>query len=581
VSLKQAQASADRVAAENRKNFPISGTAGYNIDLEPLRQHMIAKVQPAILALMGAATFLLLIACANVGNLLLVRASLRERELAVRAALGGSRWRLLVPLLSEAALLALVGAIVGLLLAWTGVRVLRALAPEDLPRLETIRINAVVLGFTALACLSSIVVFGMVPAWKASRPGVGGLLRGSSRNAGLLGASTLRNAVVMIEVALSFVLLVGSGLMFRSFLELQRIDPGFDPHRLLTFQTDGGLQPDAKPEQRAVYIRQIRQRLQAIPGIEAVTGAGPFPLAGGFSPIRWGMEEALADPGKFQAADIQAVLPGYFETMRVPLLQGRTFTEDDNLPGRNYVIIDDLLARKAFHGEPAAGKRILVRVRTPQAEWVEVVGVVRHQHENSLAETGREQVYFADGFFGSAAVNIWAIRTRNDPTNYANTIKAALREVNPRILVNEIQTADSLVDQAEAGTRFSLLLIGVFAVIAGVLAGVGLYGVLSTAVRQRTAEIGVRMALGAEPARVFQLVVGQGFRLIAIGIVIGLIAALSLTRLMVAMLVGVRPTDPATFAAMAFLFMLIGAAASWFPARRAAGLDPAKALREE
>lgn len=581
VSLNQAQASADRVAAEARKVDVISGTAGYNIDLEPLRQHMIAKVQPAILALMGAAFFLLLIACANVGNLLLVRASLRERELAVRAAIGGSRWRLIVPLLTEAGVLAFVGAVGGLLLAWIGIQVLLALAPEDLPRLNTIRINAQVLGFTALACLASVAVFGLVPAWKASRPGVGTLLRGSSRNAGLLGGSTLRNAVVMIEVALSFVLLVGCGLMFRSFLQLQRIDPGFDPHRLLTFQTDGGLPQRPTPEQRAVYIRQIRDRLQAIPGVEAVTAAGPFPLAGGFSPIRWGMEEALADAGKFQAADFQFVLPGYFETMHVPLLQGRTFTEDDNLPKRDYVIIDDVLAKKAFHGEPAVGKRILIRVRTPQAEWVQVVGVVAHQREESLAEAGREQVYFADAFVGSAAVNIWAIRTRNDPTNYANTIKTALKEVNPQILVNEIQTADSLVDHAQAGTRFSLLLIGVFAVIAGVLAGVGLYGVLATSVRQRTAEIGVRMALGADQSNVFQLVVGQGFRLCAVGIVIGLIAAFGLTRLMIAMLVGVKPTDPATFSAMALLFVLIGAAASWFPARRAAGLDPARALREE
>jgi putative ABC transport system permease protein len=581
VTIEQAQQAADKVSAEARKNFLIDGTAGYNIDLEPLKQHMVSKAQPAIVALMGAAVFLLLIACANVANLLLVRASLRERELAVRAALGGNRWRLLVPLLSEAAVLAVVGALGGLALAWAGIRVLRLLAPEDLPRLDTIRISAEVLGFTALACLAAVGIFGMLPAWRASRPGVANLLRGSGRNAGLIGGSALRNGVVMSEVALSFVLLVGSGLMFRSFFELQRIDPGFDPHRLLVFQVAGTPQNADTPEKRAVFVRAVADRLRAIPGVEGVTAASPFPLAVEFFPIRWGTEEALADASKFQAADNQAVIPGYFETMHVPLLAGRTFTDDDNLPGRDFVVVDDVLARKAFPGQSAVGRRILIRVRSPQPEWVQIIGVVAHQHENSLAAPGREQVYFPDAYVGSGQVNFWAIRTRNDPANYANVVSAAVKEVDKQVLVNQIQTGDALIEKAQAGTRFSLLLIGIFATIAGVLAGVGLYGVLATTVRHRTSEIGVRMALGAEPNRVFQLVVAQGFRLSAIGVVCGLIAALGLTRLMKAMLVGVGTTDPATFAMMVLLFLLIAAVSSWIPARRAAGLDPARALREE
>ena len=257
VTQEQGREAVEKVAAETRKSDVISGTAGYHISLEPLRQHMVSKVQPAIVALMGAAVFLLLIACANVANLLLVRASVRERELAVRAALGGNRWRLVVPLLTEAALLAVVGALGGLGLAWIGIRVLRVLAPEDLPRLETIRISAEVLGFTAVACLGAIGIFGMLPAWRASRPGVANLLRGSGRNAGLIGGSALRNTVVMAEVALSFVLLVGSGLMFRSFFELQHIDPGFDPHRLLIFQVAGTPQNADTPEKLAVFIRGV------------------------------------------------------------------------------------------------------------------------------------------------------------------------------------------------------------------------------------------------------------------------------------------------------------------------------------
>ena len=580
-TVEQAQQAADRVAAENRKNFVISGTAGYYIDLEPLGQHLVANVRPAILALMGSAIFLLLIACANVANLLLVRASLRERELAVRAALGGSRWRLVGPLLSEALVLAAAGALIGLLLAWMGIRVLRVLAPENLPRLETIRIDFVVVGFTALICLAATAIFGILPAWRASKPGVANLLRGSGRNAGLLGGNALRSAVVMVEVALSFVLLVGSGLMLRSFFELQRTNPGFDANRLLTFELDGNGGGGQKPEERAVGVRKIQDRLRAIPGVEGVTAAIPLPLTGGFSPIRWGLGDALADPGKFQAADFQVVLPGYFETMRVPLLAGRTFTDQDNLPGRDLVIIDDVLARKAFQGQSAVGRRILIRIRSPQPEWVEVIGVVPHQREESLTELGREQVYFADAFIGSGRVNFWALRTGNDPANYGSAVRGAIAEVNPNLLVTHLEPATSLIEKAQSEPKFSLLLIGVFAVIAGVLAGVGLYGVLSTAVRQRTAEIGMRMALGAERERIFQLVVGQGFRLSAIGIGIGLIGAFGLTRLMHAMLVGVSATDPATFGAIAMLFLLIGVGSSWLPARRAAALEPSRALREE
>ena len=580
-TLEQAQQAVERVAAETRKNYLISGTAGYHIGLEPLRQHMVAKVRPAIEALMGAAVFLLLIACANVANLLLVRASLRERELAVRAALGGGRWRLLVPLLTEATVLAAIGATAGLGLAWMGIRVLQRLAPEDLPRLETIEINLQVLGFTALACLAAIGIFGMLPAWRASRPGVANLLRGSGRNAGLMGGSALRSVVVMAEVALSFVLLVGSGLMFRSFFELQHIDPGFDLHRLLIFQIAGTPQNADTPEKLAVFARTVEDRLRSIPGVESVTAANRFPFEPGVFPIRWGTEEALVDASKFQATDFADVLPGYFETMRIPLLEGRTFTEDDNQPKRDVVVVDDLLARKAFHGQSAVGRRILIRVRSPQPEWVQIVGVVAHQRESSLTEVGREQVYFTDAFVGSGATNFWAIRTRNDPANYANAVSASVRAVDSQVVVNEIQTGDVLLQKAQSGTRFSLLLIGVFAIVAGVLAGVGLYGVLATTVRHRTAEIGVRMALGAEPARVFQLVVSQGFRLSVIGIACGLVAAVGLTQLMKAMLIGVRATDPTTYAVMVLLFLLIAAISSWIPARRAAALDPVKALREE
>lgn len=287
----------------------------------------------------------------------------------------------------------------------------------------------------------------------------------------------------------------------------------------------------------------------------------------------------MADASKFQATDFQIVLPGYFEMMKTPLIEGRTFTDGDNMPGRNVAIIDDLLAQKAFPSQSAIGKRILIRIKTPEPEWVEVIGVVGHQREESLAERGREQVYFADAFVGGGNTDFWALRTSGDPASYGSAVRVAMKEIDSQLLVTRMRTADALLTEAEAGTRFSLLLIGVFAVIAALLAGVGLYGVLSTVVRQRTAEIGVRMALGAQPVGVFRLVVGQGLSLTGLGVIAGFLAALFLTRIMSTMLVGVKPTDPVTFGGMTLLFLIIAVLACWLPARRAAHLDPTAALR--
>jgi predicted permease len=592
VPVAQAQAAADNVAAEARKNFLIERTAGYAIRVEPMRQHLVAEVRPTILALMGAVIFLLLIACANVANLLLVRASLRERELAVRAALGATRWHLARQMLTEAVLLAALGAAAGLALAWAGIRELLAIAPVSLPRVDTIRIDGPVLVFTVLAALVAAAIFGLVSAWRSSRPDVVTVLGGSVRNEGLRGGGLLRKLVVVIEVALCFVLLVGSGLMFRSFRALERINPGFDPHGLLTFQLLGNLGQTS--ESRAAAVRQIQERLEAIPGIQSATASALFPLAGGFSPIRWGNLDAAADAGKFQATDPNFVLPGYFETLHIPLLAGRTFTDADNTPipdavlrstnpgsaGHNVVVVDEQLAKKAFPGESAVGKQILIRVRTPEAEPVEIIGVVAHTRDESLAVSGREQVYFADSFVGAGGGQ-WTIRTSGDAARYGNDIRATIKALNSRLLVTEMQTADELVDKAQAGTRFSLLLIGVFAVIAVLLAAVGLYGVLSTVVRQRTAEIGVRMALGARPAGIFKLIVGHALRLTSVGIAAGLLAAFVLTRLMATMLVGVKATDPITFVIMVMLFFFIAGISSWLPAWRAANLDPNVALRQQ
>jgi predicted permease len=577
-SMGQAQAEVETIVQKIRDENTIARTAGQYLLLVPMKQHLVDEVRPAILTLMAAVIFLLLIASANVANLMLVRASSRERELAVRAALGAGWWQLIRQTLAEAIVIAGLGTIIGVGLAYLGIRQLLVIAPENLPRLNAISIDLRVLGFAVLAGLFSAVLFGVIPALRTAKPNLMETLRAAGRS-GALGAAGLRNGVVVVEVALAFVLLIGSGLMLRTFLNIQRVNLGFDPHGLLTFQLLGNI--GNTPDEAANFKRQLHDQLSALPGVRSVTASNPLPLGGGFSPVRWGGAEAQSDPSKFQAADLQIVLPGYFEAMGTTLLAGRTFTEDDSKPDRNLLIVDQALAAKAFPNESAVGKRILFRVRTNEAQWGEIIGVVAHQRNTSLIEPGREQLYVTDGYVNHRAANWWALRTDGDPTTLASAVREVVRKQGKETFINQMQPMNTLVLQAQAQTRFSLLLIGVFSTIAALLAGVGLYGVLATSVRQRTAEIGVRMALGAAPSRIFRLMVGKGLYLSVIGIAIGLLVAFGLTRVLASMLVEVKPTDPVTFASVAVLFLVIAMLASWLPALRASRLDPTTALRNE
>jgi len=577
-TLNQAQAEAETIAQKIRDENTIARTAGQYFRLVPMKQHLVDEVRPTILALMGAVVFLLLIACANVANLMLVRASARERELAVRAALGAGWWQLVRQTLAEAIVIAGIGTVIGVGLAYLGIRQLLWIAPANLPRLNAINLDMKVLAFSVLAGLLSALLFGVVPAIRTAKPNVMDTLRAAGRSSAL-GAAGLRNAVVVVEVSLAFVLLIGSGLMVRTFINMQRVNLGFDPRGLLTFQLLGNI--GNSPQEALNYKSQLREQLKAIPGVHSVTASFPLPLAGGFSPVRWGGAEAQEDPSKFQAADLQIVLPGYFEAMGTRLLAGRTFTQDDSSPDKNLLVVDQTLAAKAFPNESAVGKRILFRVRTPEAQWGEIIGVVAHQRNTSLIEPGREQLYVTDGYLNNRAANWWALRTDGDPLLLVSSVREVVSRQSKETFINQLQPMDSLVTQAQAQTRFSLLLIGVFSTIAALLAAVGLYGVLATSVRQRTAEIGVRMALGAAPSRIFRLMVGKGLYLSAIGIGIGLLAAFALTRVLASMLVEVKPTDPVTFASVAVLFLVIAFLASWLPALRAAGLDPTTALRNE
>lgn len=579
-TFASAQREVDTLAADLRSRFTIKQTSGMNFRIEPMHEDLVREVRPIIVALMGAVTFVLLIACANVANLLLVRAAARERELAVRAALGGTRGRLVQQLLTESLILSIAAVGLGLAFAWAGVRILLALGPENLPRLGQVSVDPAVVTFAAIAGVVSVVLFGLLPAVRASRPDVMDLLRRSGRSGGLAAGGWMRTAVVTLEVALSFVLLVGSGLMIRSFIELQRAAPGYDPNQVLTFSTPNLRLPT--PAARQAFVRDLRTRLLALPGVTDVTAATPLPLDGRVGLARWGTEEALADPAKFQQATTHVVQPGYFEAMRTRMIEGRGYTEEDNnRPNSRVLIIDRILAGKAFPGQSAVGKTIVARVNTPEPQRYEVIGVVDHQRHTDLARDGREAMFLTDGYFGFGAANRWVVRTSGDPMAHAATIKALVSELNPRTGAIEIQPMSAFIAEAQAQTKFALVLIGIFAGVALVLAAVGLYSVLSTTVRQRTPEIGVRMAFGAPRGGIFKLMVVQGLRLSGVGIGIGIVAALLLTSAMKSMLVGVAPTDPLTFTAMAGAFLVISAIACGLPALRASRMDPMVALRDE
>jgi predicted permease len=573
VTLDGAQSQVDRVAAAWGRDHP-------RVQMELWHKTLVAEARPGLLALMGAVIFLLLIACANVANLLLLRASLRERELAMRASLGARAGRLMRQMLAEALLLCTLGTLLGVGLAWVGLRELLVLAPGNLPRLESTSIDWRVLVFSALAGMVESAILGALPGWRAARPDVMQILRGAGRSSTLGTGRLLRSGVVIAEVALSFVLLIGSGLMFRSFLDLRRLDPGYDPRGLLTFLAVGDAQGFQQPQRRLAFLHELEDRLRAIPGVQSVGAGVSLPLHSGGPPhgIQWCTPQMPADPAR--TAETLTVLPGYFETLRSPTLEGRTFTEADNASGRNLAVVDQLIAAKAYPGQSALGKRICVLI--PNPTWLEVIGVVEHQRVHSLADPGREQIFLTDGFGGIGISRHWALRTAGDPAKYAASVRAEVTRFAPgRLAVTELQTMDMTVEKAQATTRFHLLLIGVFAAIAAVLASVGLYGVVSSGVRQRTAEIGLRMALGATPDGIFRLMIGQGLLLSAAGVAIGFAASIGLTRTMTSMLVGVKPTDPATFAGMTLFFFLVAVIACWAPARRAAGLDPIAALREE
>jgi putative ABC transport system permease protein len=576
----QLQAQVDRISQTLAADDPVKSTAGYSMRVEELRADLTAGVRPVLLSLFGAVAFVLLIACANVSNLLLVRASGRDRELAVRAAMGGSRGRLIRQMLIESGLLALAGAVVGVALAAGGVGLLLSLQPADLPRIETARIDGLVLTFTVVTAAGAALLFGVVPALQTSRVELVDALKARGPVSAHGARKVLRNGVVISEVALSLVLLIGSGLMVRSFVELAGVSPGFEPSGVVTFTATPPFARYPQPADRASFSAELQRRLEAIPGVERAATAVPLPLDGNLFNGRYGPEEALSDPEAFGQATYRGVLPGYFEAMGTRLLSGRVFTDADLADSAAVVVVDEQLAGMLWPGQSAIGRRFLVRVTSPEPELVEVVGVVEHQRSESLGAIGMETVYFTDRYIGAFG-GTWVVKASVDPLGLVSTIRDEVAAIDPDIPVADVRLMQSYLDQAMGPTRFALTVITVFGLIALVLASVGLYGVLSFAVRSRTAEIGVRMAFGAESGGILRLVVGQGLALAGAGILVGLLMALPVTRVMESLLVGVTPTDPLTFVAISVIFATVATFASYLPARRATRIDPVTALREE
>ena len=580
VTLEQAQSEMDGVAIRIRQEVSVFETAGYRLDVIPMLDDLTAAVRPMILALLGGVGFVLLIACANVANLLLVRASTREREVAIRSALGGGRGRLVQLFLAESLMLASAGAALGLLLAYWGIQLLLTLQPENLPRIDTVAIDGPVLGFTLLAALGSAVVFGTVPAFQLSRPNLAKSLSDRSGSA-QSGQRIFRNGLIVVEIALSVVLLVGAGLMIRSFIALGQVDPGYDPENVLTFQTSlpGGRY--SGDDERNFY-RTFRERLEAIPGVVSVSTVYPLLLDGDVFTGRYGTEEALTDETLYGQGDYRIVEPGYLETMGTRLLEGRTFSEVEfiDFDAAKVAMIDDKMAQILWPGESAVGKRIVVRTGG-DPESIEVIGVVEHQRAEALGSDGREALYLTNRLLGTMATMKWVVRTEIDPHSVVPDVGAALGAVDNLLPMTKVLTMEEVMADSMAPTRFALVLISVFSIIALVLASVGIYGVLSFTVRQRTGEIGIRIALGAEKSGILWMIARQGVGLTLIGLAGGLTAAFWATEVLSTVLVGVTPTDPLTFSGIAAGFLAVALVACFVPAYRATRVDPILCLRYE
>ena len=580
ISFAQAQAEMNGIALQFRKEFPEHAGTNVRIRAVPLQEDVVKHARPALLVLLGAVALVLLIACANVAHLLLVRATVREGEFALRAALGASRSAMVRQLLAESSVLALAGGALGLGVTTLALGLLRALHPSNLPRLGEIDLDGRVLAFTALTCLATTAVFGLAPALQAARPDPQRTLQGGGRAGTGAGRHRVRSLLILGEVALSFVLLVGAGLLVRSFLALQQVRPGFDASDVLTFQVAMPASRYPGSAARRPFVRELERRLGDLPGVRHVGVVSQLPLTGSGPLSPYAYDEATARNWEEVTADGRQVSPDYFTAMHTRLLAGRAFTWDDAVGTPPVIVIDETLARQAWPGQTAVGKRLQLGPTGEADNVAEVVGVVEHQRSHDLTRAVRPLIYYSMGQQMPAVLD-FAVETAVAPASLAGAVQSLVHEMDEDLAVTRLTPMESYLSEGRAQARFTFLLMATLGGIALLLAAVGIFGVIAYTVTQRTREFGIRIALGEDPAHTRRSVVLRSMRLVAISIGVGLAASLILARLLAGQLFGVSPQDPVTFAGIAALLGLVALGASYLPARRATSVDPATALRSE
>jgi predicted permease len=577
VTMEQAQADISVIAGHVREKDQRDKT--FTISVVPLRDQVVGDVRRAMLVLLGAVALVLLIACANVANLLLTRASGRQKEVAIRTALGAGWRRLVRQLLTESVLLGLMGGAVGLLIARLSLYVVRTVNPGNIPRLDVIEIDGAVLAFTFGMSIATGIVFGLAPAWRAARVDLNTALKAGGRSAqGDGGFNTsrrrLRSLLVVSEVALSLMLLIGAGLLVRSFVRLQSVSPGFNADSVISMRLGASGRQFQNRDAAGEYFRQVGDRISSVPGVKVRGAVTALPFT---SSVGWGsinVEGFTPQPGQELQVDQRAATPDYFRTMEIPLVKGRFFTDFDAMPNaQRVVIVDEKFAQRFWPNEDPLGKHLWGDPKQPMT----IVGVVGTVKQYGLDIDGRIVVYRPS----IGLLSYQVARTSSDPAGVAAAIVRAIHEVDPTIPVYDIRTMQDRMSNSLARQRFSTIMLGAFAVFALLLAVVGVYGVMSYLVTQGTRDIGVRMALGAQRSRIVRMVMRQGIELTGAGIVLGLIGAAALTRVMASLLFGISATDLVTFSSVPVILAGIAMLASYLPARRATRVDPVVALREE
>jgi len=580
VTNAQAQAEMDTLAGRLEQQYPDSNSH-QGIRLVSVLEQLVGDVRKPLWILFGAVGCVLLIACANVANLLLARATARRREIALRAALGASRGRLIRQLLTESVLLALAGSVCGWLLAWGCIELLLSLGPENIPRLQDIRLDIRVFSFTLLISFLTGLVFGLAPALQAAKTELTESLKEGGRGGEGARGSGLRGVLVIAEVAVALVLMVGAGLLLNSFWRLLQVDPGFDPRGVLTLSLS---LPNSRYSvmQSGEFYQRLQSRLQTLPGVRAASASWALPLSSGNPSINVDIEGQPAAPGAHNDVDCNFILPDHFRALGIRLINGRDFTARDDVNGHPVVIINEAFQRRFFPNVEPLGKRIrpMVSIGSGQPEMREIIGVVGDVRSYLATESQPEFFvsYLQLPITGSLTL---ALRADGDPRNLLNVARAEAQALDKELPVFAVKTLDQHFSSAFASPRFNALALTIFAGAALALTLVGLWGVMAYAVAQRTHEIGIRMALGAQTHDVLKLVVKQGMRLALIGVALGLGGALALTRLIRTLLFGVSATDPLTFALIAFLLTAVALLACWIPARRATKVAPMTALRAE